>query len=157
MRASEQEVEGSSLVKGRDDADLDSEKSSVISGDEEFDDPTRTGLIQQHAALRGLPENRMLASRASSSGIQERNNRRTPATQASQDPGVISWRDLPRKDQLVVITLARLSEPLVQTSLQVRQIASRHNGPSLQLTYLPVVHVLHAEMVQPGLVRLGYI
>lgn len=28
------------------------------------------------------------------------------------------WRDLPRKDQLLVITLARLSEPLVQTSLQ---------------------------------------
>ncbi|KAK3383931.1 hypothetical protein B0T24DRAFT_69400 [Lasiosphaeria ovina] len=30
----------------------------------------------------------------------------------------VSWRDLPRKGQLVVITLARLSEPLVQTSLQ---------------------------------------
>jgi hypothetical protein len=29
-----------------------------------------------------------------------------------------SWRDLPRKDQLLVITLARLSEPLVQTSIQ---------------------------------------
>ncbi|POS74825.1 major facilitator superfamily transporter [Diaporthe helianthi] len=30
----------------------------------------------------------------------------------------VSWRDLPRKQQLVVITLTRLSEPLVQTSLQ---------------------------------------
>jgi hypothetical protein len=30
----------------------------------------------------------------------------------------VSWRDLPRKDQLFVITLARLSEPLVQTSIQ---------------------------------------
>ena len=29
-----------------------------------------------------------------------------------------SWRDLPRREQLVVITLARLSEPLVQTSIQ---------------------------------------
>jgi len=29
----------------------------------------------------------------------------------------ISWRSLPRKDQLFVITLARLSEPLTQTSL----------------------------------------
>ncbi|KAF2848602.1 MFS general substrate transporter [Plenodomus tracheiphilus IPT5] len=29
----------------------------------------------------------------------------------------ISWRELPRKDQLFVITLARLSEPLTQTSL----------------------------------------
>jgi hypothetical protein len=32
---------------------------------------------------------------------------------------VVGWRDLPRKDQLLVITLARLSEPLTQTSLQV--------------------------------------
>lgn len=30
----------------------------------------------------------------------------------------VSWKDLPRKTQLVVITLTRLSEPLVQTSLQ---------------------------------------
>jgi len=30
----------------------------------------------------------------------------------------VSWRDLPRREQLIVITLARLSEPLVQTSIQ---------------------------------------
>jgi hypothetical protein len=35
--------------------------------------------------------------------------------------GPVAWRDLPRKDQLAVITLARVSEPLVQTSLQVRE------------------------------------
>jgi hypothetical protein len=34
------------------------------------------------------------------------------------DASTPSWRDLPRKDQLLVITLARLSEPLVQTSIQ---------------------------------------
>ena len=34
----------------------------------------------------------------------------------------VSWGDLPRKDQLIVITLARLSEPLVQTSLQVPRL-----------------------------------
>jgi hypothetical protein len=32
----------------------------------------------------------------------------------------VAWRDLPRRDQLLILTLARLSEPLVQTSLQVR-------------------------------------
>ncbi|KAK5628712.1 hypothetical protein RRF57_004427 [Xylaria bambusicola] len=32
---------------------------------------------------------------------------------------VVTWKDLPKKDQLLVITLARLSEPLTQTSLQV--------------------------------------
>ncbi|KAK3994666.1 major facilitator superfamily domain-containing protein [Cladorrhinum sp. PSN332] len=30
----------------------------------------------------------------------------------------VSWSDLPRKDQLIAITLTRFSEPLVQTSLQ---------------------------------------
>ncbi|TQN66942.1 putative membrane protein [Colletotrichum shisoi] len=33
-------------------------------------------------------------------------------------PEPVSWRDLPKKQQLLVITLTRLSEPLVQTSLQ---------------------------------------
>lgn len=32
----------------------------------------------------------------------------------------VAWRELPRKEQLIIITLARMSEPLVQTSLQVR-------------------------------------
>lgn len=32
----------------------------------------------------------------------------------------VSWSELPRKDQLFIITMARMSEPLVQTSLQVR-------------------------------------
>lgn len=32
----------------------------------------------------------------------------------------VAWMDLPRKKQLVIITLARMSEPLVQTSLQVQ-------------------------------------
>lgn len=38
----------------------------------------------------------------------------------SDSKKVVAWRDLPKKKQLVVITLARLSEPLVQTSLQVQ-------------------------------------
>jgi hypothetical protein len=32
--------------------------------------------------------------------------------------GPVSWMSLPRKDQLTLLTLARLSEPLTQTSLQ---------------------------------------
>jgi hypothetical protein len=31
----------------------------------------------------------------------------------------VAWKDLPQRPQLIIITLARLSEPLVQTSLQV--------------------------------------
>ncbi|KID76428.1 Major facilitator superfamily domain, general substrate transporter, partial [Metarhizium brunneum ARSEF 3297] len=44
---------------------------------------------------------------------------RTDGEQASKlarEP--VAWRDLPRKKQLIIITLARMSEPLVQTSLQ---------------------------------------
>jgi MFS family permease len=32
-------------------------------------------------------------------------------------PNTVSWSSLPRKDQLLILTLARLSEPLAQTSL----------------------------------------
>ncbi|KAK4194998.1 major facilitator superfamily domain-containing protein [Triangularia verruculosa] len=39
-------------------------------------------------------------------------------SQTQADAKTVAWKDLPRKDQLTVITLARLSEPLVQTSLQ---------------------------------------
>lgn len=33
---------------------------------------------------------------------------------------VVGWMDLPHKRQLAILTLARLSEPLTQTSIQVR-------------------------------------
>lgn len=40
-------------------------------------------------------------------------------TPTKQDkPGPVAWRDLPKKSQLAILTLARLSEPLTQTSLQ---------------------------------------
>ncbi|KAI8943894.1 major facilitator superfamily domain-containing protein [Xylaria longipes] len=38
--------------------------------------------------------------------------------QPTRTRNVVGWKDLPKKDQLLVITLARLSEPLTQTSLQ---------------------------------------
>lgn len=42
-----------------------------------------------------------------------------PPKSKDNDPSKpIAWRDLPRKKQLAIITIARLSEPLVQTSLQ---------------------------------------
>lgn len=35
----------------------------------------------------------------------------------SMKPAPVSWRDLPRKDQLLILTLVRLAEPIVQTSI----------------------------------------
>lgn len=43
---------------------------------------------------------------------------RTVSEPSKEKKDTVSWNDLPRKQQLVVITLTRLSEPLVQTSLQ---------------------------------------
>jgi MFS family permease len=43
---------------------------------------------------------------------------RTTVQVKVKQPEAIGWMDLPRKQQLIVIVLARLSEPLVQTSLQ---------------------------------------
>lgn len=42
----------------------------------------------------------------------------------AETAATVGWRDLPRKKQLIVITLARLSEPLVQTSLQVMSLTT---------------------------------
>jgi outer membrane cobalamin receptor len=50
--------------------------------------------------------------------------RRDKLSKAPERSKPVAWKDLPQKRQLMVITAARLSEPLVQTSLQVR-IATR--------------------------------
>ncbi|KAH6899872.1 major facilitator superfamily domain-containing protein [Thelonectria olida] len=42
----------------------------------------------------------------------------SPAPVKANTSTPVAWRDLPRKDQLFIITLARMSEPLVQSSLQ---------------------------------------
>ena len=44
-------------------------------------------------------------------------------TTAEPSRQVVRWKDLPRKGQLTVLTLARLSEPLVQTSIQVSPVS----------------------------------
>jgi hypothetical protein len=75
----------------------------------------------------------------------------------SKEP--VAWKDLPRKDQLIIITLARMSEPLVQTSLQVRTCGPQHSLThgltkgerdtklTSQCGIDTVIHVLPAQMV----------
>ncbi|KAL7896588.1 major facilitator superfamily domain-containing protein [Trichoderma sp. SZMC 28014] len=41
-----------------------------------------------------------------------------PSVSQNESKRPVSWSELPRKDQLFIITMARMSEPLVQTSLQ---------------------------------------
>ena len=40
-----------------------------------------------------------------------------------EEEAPVTWASLPHRSQLIILTLARLSEPLVQTSLQVRRSA----------------------------------
>lgn len=40
-----------------------------------------------------------------------------PTTKKKEEP--VTWSSLPHKSQLAILTIARLSEPLVQTSLRV--------------------------------------
>ncbi|KAI1961510.1 hypothetical protein LOZ58_003366 [Ophidiomyces ophidiicola] len=48
----------------------------------------------------------------------EEDETNTLNTSESSDETPVSWRSLPKKGQLAVLTIARLSEPLAQTSLQ---------------------------------------
>ncbi|KAI9931044.1 hypothetical protein ASPWEDRAFT_34422 [Aspergillus wentii DTO 134E9] len=43
---------------------------------------------------------------------------RTHGTDENEDEKPVTWRSLPKKSQLAILTFARLSEPLTQTSLQ---------------------------------------
>ncbi len=72
------------------DHDHDHDENSRLLGPDNVIDPEEDGVLEVP-----IPE-------------IKRNDSQTP----------ISWADLPRKKQLTIITLARLSEPLVQTSLQ---------------------------------------
>lgn len=44
---------------------------------------------------------------------------RTPEVVENEKEKEVTWASLPHRRQLIILTLARLSEPLVQTSLQV--------------------------------------
>ncbi|KAK1750797.1 major facilitator superfamily domain-containing protein [Echria macrotheca] len=101
------------------DSDSDAEKSSLLSAHR------RSGEARVEPACQPDPDS-STAIREQTSGpapgtagmTQRLQTQRSPTAERRDDARAVSWRDLPRKDQLIVLTLARLSEPLVQTSLQ---------------------------------------
>ena len=95
--------------------------------DLDFDSDEESAVLEPGLGVRdesGQDATPLVASRAgtlnidTSTGISDFQNRSRRPSDSSKK--VVAWGDLPKKKQLVVITLARLSEPLVQTSLQVR-------------------------------------
>lgn len=102
------------------DTDLDSEKSSLLSSHAGYRGSNGLALDDQGvqgSSIQSHYQAIVPALVTSSTGEQVRPQ--VDATCRGTDTKSVSWGDLPRKDQLIVITLARLSEPLVQTSLQV--------------------------------------
>jgi hypothetical protein len=59
----------------------------------------------------------------------------------------VTWASLPHRRQLIILTLARLSEPLVQTSLQVStpKLAAKRNH---QLAVFAGIYVLSAQIIR---------
>lgn len=96
-----------------DHADISSDENDFSSDDDKSDNGRGRSLLvakQPHAQRQLSIETNVRAG----TGLPQIDD--TEQAEAAKEKP-ISWRALPRKDQLVVITLARLSEPLTQTSL----------------------------------------
>lgn len=89
-------------------------RNDELGGPSQWADVTSTAQQQeqQQQQQQPLQPNHEEHSQPDRGSTDEENGKEDP-----KKP--IAWRDLPRKQQLIIITLARLSEPLVQTSLQV--------------------------------------
>ncbi|KAL1906197.1 hypothetical protein Sste5344_008034 [Sporothrix stenoceras] len=112
------------------DADSDDETLQVEyrnvdleKGDKDYD--ADHGDVNQRLLVTGGPSTSASASdsdndsgRNTSIGGRGKKNKKQPKDEEPKKRETVRWRDLPEKGQLTVLTLARLSEPLVQTSLQ---------------------------------------
>lgn len=93
-----------------DDVDLGQAAKGIHSSiDESLDKLDSPRNLRNGEAV--LEEEQELEGLISNGGEGGTNNKK-------KNEGPVGWRDLPRKGQLAVLTIARLSEPLVQTSLQ---------------------------------------
>ncbi|KAK9421432.1 putative Major facilitator superfamily domain-containing protein [Seiridium unicorne] len=100
------------LSRGSSDRGSEQSKGSIVE-ESHADDGTKT--LKLVTSRDGVAD---VESGAGLSDNQGRRRRMSNASKKKQQQQVAAWRDLPKKKQLVVITMTRLSEPLVQTSLQ---------------------------------------
>ncbi|KAF2117411.1 major facilitator superfamily domain-containing protein [Lophiotrema nucula] len=91
----------------------DSGRSSTSS---DGSDPEDASPDVDHSSDRDRRERQLLLETNVEAGTGLPQVDDTEQVEATKEKAV-AWRDLPRKDQLVVLTLSRLSEPLTQTSL----------------------------------------
>ena len=98
---------------------------STNSDDESFDTVDKGhGVIGEHDGAHEYDSIRLADEQPHSNGLPRNSSverATTPSpleTQEKKKKEVVTWMSLPHKRQLAVLTVARLSEPLVQTSLQ---------------------------------------
>ncbi|KAL1297803.1 hypothetical protein AAFC00_006335 [Neodothiora populina] len=94
-------------------------ESKKYNDDDDDDDEERTKLYDSNTANpTSQPTNNVLPIDEDEQ-VRRAGTALHPISTSQLDPGgPVSWMSLPRKDQLAILTLARLSEPLTQTSLQ---------------------------------------
>lgn len=80
------------------------------------DDDDSVGEVAVDAQLRSSLDAESVSSYVENGPLSPA----APSVSQNESKRPVSWSELPRKDQLFIITMARMSEPLVQTSLQVR-------------------------------------
>lgn len=82
---------------------------------------------QQYNGRRRLGE----LAEAAEEEEEDREGRESRSLEQKQAENVepVTWKSLPKRSQLVILTLARLSEPLVQTSLQVSYLKAEIAPP----------------------------
>ncbi|KAF4785131.1 major facilitator superfamily transporter [Colletotrichum scovillei] len=97
------------LVLQHHDEDADTERGEYSDSDDDADEDTPMMLGQTDGAVE--------AADAPLSNAPPKPPP-LPLVKKPEKPPPVAWRDLPKKQQLFVITMTRLSEPLVQTSLQ---------------------------------------
>jgi hypothetical protein len=98
---------------------------AIESDDESFDtiDNVHEAIgehsgTQQYAPIRPEDEQAHSNDALRLSTAEQGSTPTTHETQEKKQKEVVTWMSLPHKRQLAVLTAARLSEPLVQTSLQ---------------------------------------
>ncbi len=116
--------ENSQFGDGRQSQDATLTPTYYVGSDDDGSDDSDTITLEKEdeadAVLDGLLDDEDGASQIGSLGGDKKKRKDgSLKVKIKRKHEVVGWMDLPRKGQLTVLTLARLSEPLVQTSLQV--------------------------------------
>ncbi|KAK5701849.1 hypothetical protein LTR97_004667 [Elasticomyces elasticus] len=122
LQASASSSKAHSFDDGRKYADIELERwdeensRRSVKGHEEDDDdredaPETEGLLARDTAILNTP-----AAAETARAVDDDEPPAAPPLDEASKP--VSWSSLPKKTQLAILTLSRLSEPLTQTSLQ---------------------------------------